>query len=85
MLSKNKRNDIEILSEMLSLAQKGIKKTHLMYQTNVSYSQLVYYTDFLVEKGFIDIKNGGQNNIYRITEKGKNFLKDVENLMDQIK
>ena len=73
------------MAEMLTLAQKDIKKTHLMYQTNLCYSQLVWYTDFLLEKGFLDIKNGGQNNRYFITEKGKEFLYDIEKVIVQVK
>ena len=85
MLSKNKRNDIEIMAEMLTLAQEEVKKTHLMYKTNISYNQLMYYIGFLVDKGLIDEKDGGQNNIYLITEKGRVFLNDIEKLMNQIK
>ena len=70
---------------MLKLAQEEIKKTHLMYQTNLCYSQLVFYTDFLVEKGLIDVKNGGQNNRYFITEKGREFLDNVEKIIVQVK
>ena len=85
MLSKNKRNDIEIMAEMLTLAQEEVKKTHLMYKTNISYNQLMYYIGFLVEKGLIDERDGGQSNIYLITDKGRVFLNDIEKLINQIK
>ena len=85
MISKNKRSDIEIIAHMLTLAQEETKKTHLMYQTNLCYTQLVYYMDFLVNKGFLEIKNGGQSNHYLITEKGREFLGNIEKVIVQVK
>ena len=81
MISKNKRNDIEIIAEMLSLAQEEVKKTYLMYQTNLSYSQLIYYMDFLLDKGFLEERNGGNNYRYIITDKGRMFLDSIEKVM----
>ena len=85
MIYKNKRNDIEIMAQMLKLAQEEIIKTHLMYQTNLSYNQLVYYTDFLLKKGLMDVRNSFQNNRYFITEKGKEFLDNIEKIIVQVR
>ena len=73
------------MAQMLKLAQEEIKKTHLMYQTNLCYTQLVYYMDFLVEKGLMDVKNGTQNNRYFITEKGREFLYNIEKVIVQVR
>lgn len=81
VIARNKRSDIEIVAHMLSLAQKDTKKTHLMYQTNLCYRQLVYYMNFLLEKDFLENKNGNSGNCYCITDKGKEFLKSIEKVI----
>ena len=83
MISKNKRDDIEIMAQMLSLALKETKKTHIMYKTNLCYNQLVSYMDFLIEKGFLGVKKGGKGNLYLITDKGKEFLENIQNVIIQ--
>ncbi len=85
VISKNKRSDMEIIAQMLSLAREETKKTRLMYLTNLCYNQLVYYIDFLVDKGFLDIKNGTKGNRYCISEKGKEFLDNIEKVLIQAK
>jgi len=76
---------MEIIAQMLSLAQQETKKTRLMYQTNLCYNQLVYYMDFLLKKGFLDSKNNGKGNVYFITEKGKEFLENIDKVLVQVK
>ena len=66
---------------MLTLAFEETKKTYLMYQTNLSYNQLVCYMDFLLGKGFLEERNGGNNYHYVITDKGKIFLDSIEKVM----
>jgi len=83
VISKNKRDDIEIIAEMLTLALKETKKTHLMYQTNLSYNQLVNYMDFLIKKDFLCVKNGSRGKLYYITEKGKEFLENIKKVIVQ--
>ena len=73
------------MAQMLKLAQEEIIKTHLMYQTNLSYNQLVYYTDFLVEKGLLDVNKSAPKNRYFITEKGKEFLDNIEKIIVQVR
>ena len=70
---------------MLNLAQEERKKTHLMYQSNLCYDQLNYYMEFLLKKGFLEEKNKSQGSLYNITNKGKEFLKNIEIIINQIK
>ena len=84
MISKNKRDEIEIIAQMLKFACTETKKTHLMYKTNLCYNQLVYYMDFLLEKGFLDVKNGSNNNLYFITDKGREFLENIQKVIVQV-
>ncbi len=71
---KNNRGKIQIMGDVLSLATSGIKKTHIMYRANLSYEQVYLYLEELISKRLIaqDISPDGV--IYRITEKGREFL-----------
>ena len=74
---------MEIIAQMLSLALEDTRKTRLMYQANLSYSQLIYYIDFLLDKEFLKMKNGVQGNRYCITDKGREFLESIDNVIIQ--
>lgn len=85
-MSKNRRSELEIISQMLSIADNGIKKTRLMYKTNMCYVHLTEYMSFLSEKGFLGVKKTNpEGNIYYTTEKGKKFLESIKNVFDQVK
>lgn len=83
---KNKRSELEIISQMLSTANKEIKKTRLMYKTNMCYVHFTEYMNFLLEKEFLGVKKFNPvGNIYYTTEKGKNFLESIKSVLDQVK
>ncbi len=79
----NRRSELDIISEILTLSKNGAKKTEILYQGNMSYSQLQDYLFFLIEKDVLVEKtvnsgNGnGNSRIYMITEKGHNLLIDL--------
>lgn len=82
MIFKNKRSEIEIIDEILTTAQQEPKKTCLLYKTNLCYTHFTEYLDFLLEKDFIDIKNGfHSSHTYYVTEKGEKFLDSIENVI----
>jgi len=69
-MSRRRRSSDEIATEILDHAESGIKKTQIMYQCNLSFTQLENYTKALINAGFMTV-NGG---IYRNTTKGKDVL-----------
>jgi predicted transcriptional regulator len=78
-LSLLHRSRIDIIANILRAAERGAKKTHIMYKCNLSFRQLHYYLDFLVERGLlktIRAKSGERNdsNTYETTSKGKAFI-----------
>ena len=76
------RTRVEILASILQVASKGALMTHIMYKANLSHRQLEKYLAFLQERGLlaegIDEELG--NRMYRITEKGFNFLRDYSHV-----
>jgi len=80
-----RRSDIEIIGEILQLSKEGAKKTEILYQGNMSFSQLQHYLSFLLDKNIIEENvverdNGKSGKIYVTTEKGNNLLEEISNL-----
>lgn len=81
----NRRSEIEIISEILSLSNNGAKKTELLYQGNLSFAQLQSYLTYLIEKNILEekeLKNSGNSTkYYKTTDKGLVFLQDVKKVL----
>ena len=58
------------MAEILRIARKGAKKTHLVYGANINFKLLHEYLDELEKAGLIAKNNGA----IRTTEKGTQFL-----------
>ena len=84
----NRRSEIQIIGEILTLSSNGAKKTELLYQGNFSFSQLQSYLSFLIGKGILEetiIKNNGTSTkFYKTTEKGLHFLHDVRKVLTHL-
>ncbi len=81
-----RRGHMEIMATILLLCRNGpIKKTPIMYRSNLSFKQLQKYLRFLIRTGFLEIKNVNGKDFYQTTEKGQNFLEEfqkVKNLLN---
>jgi predicted transcriptional regulator len=74
IMFNNRRSEIEIVGEILKISQKGARKTEILYQGNLSYTQVQSYLPFLVEKNILEenlVKdNGNSYKEYKATKKG---------------
>ncbi len=85
MIFGNKRSESEILAQILKTAKKEVKKTHLLYSTNTSYSNFVKYFNFLLDQDFIEVKNGNPTGkVYQITDEGHTFLNSINKILEEI-
>jgi predicted transcriptional regulator len=77
----NRRSEIDIMHEILTLTMQGARKTQILYQVNLSYTLLKNYLVFLVTNGFIEevalVDTHGSYVTYRITDKGSGFMNDL--------
>jgi len=81
-----RRSEIDIIGEILNLSRDGAKKTEILYQGNLSYTQLQKYLPFLVEKDILEENvvnngNGSSCKLYEITEKGSSLLEDIRKVL----
>ena len=75
-----RRDRFEVLRDILAVANnaKGANKTRLVYMSNLNFNRLTEFLNFLMDKELI-VKNGDENT-YIITEKGRTFLKQLEQM-----
>ncbi len=70
------RSETDIVAGILNEAQKGAKKTHIMYRCNLSYRQLQAYLKLLLGMELLAL----HSNVYKTTAKGLEFLKAYRKL-----
>jgi predicted transcriptional regulator len=65
------RDRLQIIADILSVVRDGAKKTHVMYQANLSFTLLKRYLTEVLEAGLVrcDDEDG-----YRLTRRGQSFL-----------
>jgi predicted transcriptional regulator len=77
-VSNKHRGRLDIIADILNVSMGGVKKTHLMYNCNLSFRQLKSYSHFLLRLGFLRIVaqgDGSNNGSLEVTDKGKEFLR----------
>ena len=82
---QKKRDRLDIICDMLMSVQgKGgeIKKTHLMYKSNLTHKQLTIYLDDLLEKGFVGKESRKNSSYIIITQKGSHFLQKIREMRE---
>lgn len=72
MKKGSNRHSLDIVSDMLSAASVKARKTRIMYQANLSFTQVEKYLHSLLENGLLC--HGGDS-CYAVTQKGLEFLK----------
>ncbi|MBA7497151.1 hypothetical protein ES702_07761 [subsurface metagenome] len=85
-MANKRRSEIQIIGEILDLSKNGAKKTEILYQNNMSFSQLQDYLSYLIEKDIIEEiivtnDNGTVNKTFINTEKGNNLLGDINKIL----
>jgi predicted transcriptional regulator len=65
------RDRLQIVADILSIADARARKTRIMYQANLSYRLLCRYLDEVVHAGLVKPE---EDDCYVLTAKGKEFL-----------
>lgn len=67
------RSRMDIVADMLHVAQDGAIKTRIMYKAFLSYPQLKEYLGLMTDGGLLD--HSEEEGKYYTTEKGRRFLR----------
>ncbi|MFB0543557.1 MAG: winged helix-turn-helix domain-containing protein [Candidatus Bathyarchaeia archaeon] len=70
-----RRNNLDIMAEVLEIAQLGAKKTWIVYKANLNFKIVKDYLDELMEKGLLEY----DGSIYSTTDRGFEFLEEYRN------
>jgi len=73
MMRATRRDTLKILSDLLENMQEPKRITHLLYASNLSYSQLAKYLKVITEMG-LAIEQKKPYHSYIVTEDGKFFI-----------
>lgn len=65
------RSREEIIAKILSTANSPTKRTHIMFNANLSFYQLKKHLGYAQKKGFIQKTESG---LLEITDSGRSFL-----------
>jgi len=85
MKLNRRRSNIEIIAEMLKVGENGAAKTKIMYNANLSYTQVQKYLGFLMSQGFIDkVEMGNPSVTYQMTESGLKLLESINSLIEML-
>lgn len=72
MLFESKRSESDIINKILVETKDGIKKTQLMYNANMSNTQLDRYLEKLIDQQFVEQRtNANDGTKFYLTEKGE--------------
>jgi len=85
----NRRSELEIIAEILTVSKNGAKTTEILYKGYLSYTQFKLYLPYLVKKNILAEQacNGdnGYSKKYITTEKGRDLLKDIDKTLSYFK
>ena len=85
MRINNRRSNFEIIADMLRVGENGAGKTEIMYNTNMSYSQIQKYLGFLMSQGFITkVEVGNPVVTYRVTDTGLKLLRSIDSVTEML-
>ena len=77
MVSKMKhRSEEEIVADILSVVDKGNKKTRIMYAANLSYALTDKYLSKLLDCGLVT--HDSQLALFSLTKMGRRYLEDYQ-------
>ena len=82
--SKSNRDRLSILSDMLTCAIGGTKKTEIMCRVGLNGLQMHKYMGTLTRFGLLDVQMFKETATYRTTPKGKSFLEAFGALVEHL-
>jgi len=71
-----KRNNLDIIYDILHVAQSGARKTKIVYGANLNFHLATKYLSNLIDNGLIEVHKGSI--IYKTTEKGLEFIRQYD-------
>lgn len=71
----HRRSYFDIMAQILSSCHPNATKTTLILRCNMSFPQLTDYLTIMLGAELLQVENNGPTLLFRVTEKGRDFLK----------
>ena len=78
-IARSRRSKMDITVAILKITKGGANKTQIVYGANLNFVLAGKYLDFLQKNDFIEADTSPTH--YQITNKGREFLDKIEDLM----
>jgi len=79
-LGDSRRSSLDVIADILDTSRDGVKKTHLMYHCNMSFTQLERYLNLILKTRLVVIEDDGPKLFFKTSGKGRRFLKSYQSL-----
>ena len=73
-----RRSDLEIVAEILKLAENGARQTRIMYGCNLNHGRVRGYLSTLETRGLVESILRGLHIEYVTTKRGRELLQTLE-------
>jgi predicted transcriptional regulator len=80
-LFSKKRDQLDIVNEILKVVKQGASKTRIMYDANLSFKGVTQYLSLLLESELLLKIQEGYKPVYYVSEKGLTFLSSYTQLL----
>lgn len=84
VLTPERRGRIEIIMAILNKTSKGVNKTKIVYGANLNFNMAERYLPLLMKRGLVLRLDGERGQVYEITEKGREVLKNYKEIKKSI-
>ena len=82
VLVRGRRGRIEIMMDILDEASRGVNKTRIVYGANLNFKMVGRYLPLLMKRGLIVRLDGESGDVYGITERGREILKNYRRVRE---
>ncbi|MFQ6084830.1 MAG: winged helix-turn-helix domain-containing protein [Candidatus Bathyarchaeia archaeon] len=73
-ISKERRNSLEIIEDILNVASEGANITEIVYKANLNFVRAKRYINFLLEEKLLAKVEQDGNHVYKTTVRGTDFI-----------
>ena len=82
VLARGRRGRIEIMMDILDEASASVNKTGIVYGANLNFNMAGRYLPLLINRGLLIKLDGERGNVYKITERGREILKNYRRVRE---
>lgn len=85
-MRNNRRNDLDIITDILRITDVETKITHIVYGANLNFNLARKYTSGMIEDGLLEeVREGNPKpkNLYIRTKKGEHLLEEYTDFLER--